>query len=71
MILGQSNTIDRSVCFIYFLTEFIKKDIIKNEFNIKLWCEQNFIRSDVIILYLTNLANISINIKTIERNIDG
>lgn len=54
----------------YFLTDFIKKDIIKNEFNIKLWCEQNFIRSDIIILYLTNLANISINIKTIERNID-
>ena len=55
---------------LYFLNKYIQEDIILKDAKIKLWCTNNHINYEMIILFINNLSELYCDFITIDKNLD-
>jgi len=52
------------------IKDLIKEDIIKNRYEITLWCSENNLNANGIFIFLEKYGDIMLNVLTIEKNLD-
>ena len=70
--LGKLNKPEgKSKLKLIIVKELIEIELNKYLFDIKLWCADNYLNSDGILIYLSYLTNMILNVLTLEKNLDS